>query len=359
MNLLVSFFVMCLASVANVPVYHIQGHVADIEDGTVLYLRLVGPPSKDIDSVVVRNGNFEYRGNAPKEPTWATLSIKGKFSSVGEVYLEKGEIRISGKIYNTIVKGTHTNNENEVFKQTVSPMYGKRYSLGSMLAENDNRGAAYRDSMNNVIKTYDNQIDKAELNYIKTYPKSVIALRLLEYKSSHMNGMQLNSAIALLDKSMQNREEVVRMKHYAKQLLSCSEGTAAPDFTLPNSTGGTFTLSSAKGKYVLIDFWASWCASCRNALPSVAALNKKYEKANFLILGLSLDRSDEAWRKALKQEGCSWLQVCDYDGKVAHAYAVSAIPLTIIVGPDGRIVSRGLQKDALEKKLDELLKIGK
>lgn len=359
MNLLVSFFVMCLASVANVPVYHIQGHVADIEDGTVLYLRLVGPPSKDIDSVVVRNGNFEYRGNAPKEPTWATLSIKNKFSPVAEVYLEKGDIQISGEIYNTTVKGTRTNNENEAFKRMISSMYNKRYSFGSILAENYNRGSAYRDSMNNVINKYEKQIDEAELGYIETYPKSVIALKLLEYKSVHMDGMQLNSAIALLDKSMQNREEVMRMKHYAKQLLSCSEGTAAPDFTLPNSTGGTFTLSSAKGKYVLIDFWASWCASCRNALPGVAALNKKYERANLLILGLSLDRSDEAWRKALKQEGCGWLQVCDYDGKVAHAYAVSAIPLTIIVGPDGRIVSRGLQKDALEKKLDELLKIGK
>ncbi len=350
---------MCLASVANVPVYHIQGHVTDIEDGTVLYLRLVGPPAKDVDSVVVRNGNFEYRGSAPKEPVWATLSIKGKFSAVADIYLEKGEIYVSGKMYNTTVKGTHTNNENEVFKRMVSPMYGKRYNLGSMLGENDNRGAAYRDSMINVIKDYDRQIDKEELNYIKTYPKSVIALKLLEYKSAHMDGVQLNSAIALLDKSMQNRAEVLRMKHYAKQLISCSEGTVAPDFTLPSSTGGTFTLSSAKGKYVLIDFWASWCASCRNALPGVAALNKKYENANLLILGLSLDRSDEAWRKALNQEGCAWLQVCDYDGKAARAYAVSAIPLTIIVGPDGRIVSRGLQKDALEKKLDELLKIAK
>ena len=186
MNLLVSFFVMCLASVANIPVYHIQGHVADIEDGTVLYLRLVGPPARDIDSVVVRNGNFEYRGNAPKEPTWATLSIKGKFCSVGEVYLEKGEIRVSGKMYNTTVKGTHTNNENEVFKHMVSPMYSKRYTLGSILSENYDRGTAYRDSMNNVIKNCEKQIDKAELDYIKTYPKSVIALKLLEYKSSHM-----------------------------------------------------------------------------------------------------------------------------------------------------------------------------
>lgn len=350
---------MCLASVANVPVYHIQGHVADIEDGTVLYLRLVGPPAKDIDSVVVRNGNFEYRGNAPKQPVWATLSIKGKFSSVAEVYLEKGEIRVSGKIYNTTVKGTHTNNENEVFKHMVSPMYSKRYTLVSILGENYNRGTAYRDSMNKVITNYDKQINKTELSYIKTYPKSVIALKLLEYKSAYMDGVQFNSAIALLDKSMQNREEVLRMKHYAKQLLSCSEGAVAPNFTLPSSTGDKFTLSSAKGKYVLIDFWASWCASCRNALPGVAALNKKYEKANLLILGLSLDRSDEAWRKALNQEGCTWLQVCDYDGKVARAYAVSAIPLTIIVGPDGRIVSRGLQKDALEKKLDELLKTEK
>jgi peroxiredoxin len=335
-------------SAAVVPQYHIHGTVTGIKDGTVIYLRLVGPPQKDIDSAIVRKGHYELKGKAPSKPTWVLMSLKGRFTSVADFYLEKGDITINGTEYKSIATGTKTNTEYNIYNKDISSLYeeqGRLFYLGA------GKDQAFRDSMKVVLAKFDEKIDKAEINYIRKYPASVISLRLLGYKSSHMTGDKLNSAINLLDKSFMNTPEVLQMKAYAKRLLSCAEGTMAPDFTLTATDGSTFTLSSQRGKYVLIDFWASWCQPCRASLPSMAVLNEKYKNKNFILVGLSLDRNDAAWKKALEVEKCTWTQICDSRGTVASKYAISAIPMTILVSPEGKIISRGLLKDDLSNKL--------
>lgn len=128
----------------------------------------------------------------------------------------------------------------------------------------------------------------------------------------------------------------------------------APDFSLETSTGSTFSLSEKRGKYILLDFWASWCAPCRNSLPGVALLNEKYKGKNFEVIGVSVDRQTDKWKKALAEDRCSWTQVCDPTGKVANLYAVSAIPLMVIVSPDGKIMKRMLNKDELAGILSKI-----
>jgi len=334
------------------PQYRIYGTVTGLKDGTVIYLRLVGPPARDIDSTVIKGGKYTLVGKAPLKPTWVTLSLKGRFTSVSNFYLEKGVITIKGTQYNSIATGTKTNTEYNEYNQRVNSMYDE---LGRLYNTGLDKDQAFRDSMKTVIAKYNEKIDQTEMAYIRKYPASVISLRLMEYKSAHLDGNRLNSAIALLDKSFQNTPEVLKMKAYAKKLLLCAEGTMAPDFTLTATDGTVFKLSSQRGKYVLIDFWASWCAPCRNSLPGMAVLNEKYKNKNFILVGLSLDRSEAAWKKALEVEKCSWLQVCDTKGTVASLYAVSAIPMTVIISPEGKILNRGLQKEDLANKLSELL----
>ena len=117
------------------------------------------------------------------------------------------------------------------------------------------------------------------------------------------------------------------------------------------------TLSSLKGKYVLIDFWAAWCGPCRRENPNVVRLYKEYSNQGFEILGVSLDRSKEAWLKAIEQDGLSWIHVSDlkhFGSEAASTYQINAIPATYLIGPDGVIVAKNLRGPALEDKLREI-----
>ncbi len=345
---------MCLTFIANAADFKIHGNVADVPNGSLIYLRLVGPPAKDIDSVKVFDGKFELKGSAPTSPVWATLYIKGKSMPLTDFYVEAGDIYVYGNLYECYAKGTKTNEEYLDFKRTLDPIYTEVYRAHSALSMNTLPAA--KDSLDSELNKIENTLDKAELDYIRKYPASVLSLRLLASKSSHMTGENTIKTIALLDTSLQKTQQVADIKKYAQRLIACEEGTVAPDFSLETSTGKTFSLSGKKGKYILLDFWASWCAPCRNALPEVAILNEQYKEKNFEIIGVSLDKNINKWKQALAEEHCTWTQVCDPSGNVAKLFAVSAIPLMVIISPDGKILNRILQREDLPTVLAAILK---
>jgi peroxiredoxin len=135
-------------------------------------------------------------------------------------------------------------------------------------------------------------------------------------------------------------------------------GSPAPDFTQNSPEGRPISLSSLRGKVVLIDFWASWCRPCRMENPNVVKVYNTYRPKGFEILGVSLDRSKEAWLDAIKQDGLTWKHVSDlafWNNAVAQQYGVSAIPYTVLVDRDGKVLAKNLRGSALEAKLAEVL----
>lgn len=140
-------------------------------------------------------------------------------------------------------------------------------------------------------------------------------------------------------------------------LRSVAIGSDAPEISLPNPDGEIITLSSLKGNYVLIDFWAAWCRPCRVENPNVVRVYNKYSHKNFEILGVSLDRTKEAWVGAIKQDGLPWKHVSDlkyFNSEAANDYNISAIPATYLISPEGKIIAKGLRGAALEAKLKEI-----
>ncbi|MGX5818396.1 redoxin domain-containing protein [Chitinophaga lutea] len=135
-------------------------------------------------------------------------------------------------------------------------------------------------------------------------------------------------------------------------------GQQAPDFTLPDPSGKQISLSSFKGKYVLVDFWASWCGPCRQENPNVVKAFMKYKNKNFTILGVSLDKTKDAWVKAIGDDGLVWSHVSDlkfWESAVVPMYGITGIPTNILVDPQGKIVAANLRGGQLEAKLGELL----
>jgi len=134
-------------------------------------------------------------------------------------------------------------------------------------------------------------------------------------------------------------------------------GSEAPDFSQQDPNGKTITLSSLRGKVVLIDFWASWCKPCRMENPNVKRVYDKYHNKGFEILGVSLDREKGAWTGAIQQDGLPWLHVSDlqfWNNAAAQQYGISSIPFTVLVDKDGKVIDKNLRGPALEAKLAEL-----
>ena len=158
---------------------------------------------------------------------------------------------------------------------------------------------------------------------------------------------------------MQESYYAKKLKDIIDRLKSTAIGSQAPDFTATDINGKEVKLSSFKGKYLLLDFWASWCSPCRQENPNVVKAYAQFKDKNFTVLSFSLDESKEAWQQAVASDKLTWTQVSDLKGwssSIANQYGLQSIPSNFLVDPDGKIIAKDLRGDDLIQALSVTLK---
>jgi len=199
-------------------------------------------------------------------------------------------------------------------------------------------------------------------NLIDSMGHSVAAIYGLEYlkESNLLNYDEEFSYLKSIAGKFQDQREnpvVNRFITNVNDVEALTIGKVAPEITLPDPEGEMVSLSSLRGNYVLIDFWAAWCKPCRVENPNVVRLYKKYNDQGFEIFGVSLDRNREAWLEAIEKDGLIWYHVSDlkfWQSEVTDIYNIKGIPLTYLIDPEGKIIAKNLRGKNLEDKLEEI-----
>ena len=198
--------------------------------------------------------------------------------------------------------------------------------------------------------------------FILSNPDSYLSLiALYSVDGPSPDAFELDSLYNTLSPAIKSTESAHVFKTALEPLKHTAPGVMAPDFTQNDVNGVPVKLSSFRGKYVLVDFWASWCGPCREENPNVVKVYNKYKDKNFTIIGVSLDRATgkDDWLAAIKNDGLVWTQVSDlkyWSNEAAALYYVSSIPSNFLIGPDGKIIAKDLRGDDLDAKLKEVLK---
>ncbi|WP_285008203.1 redoxin domain-containing protein [Pedobacter faecalis] len=363
--------------------YVVEGKIGKLNPPAKAYLFL----ANGIDSTVITKGSFKFTGNVDGAmPAHIIINKKGTGLQSNQIggspftfnfYIEPGKISITSpdSLPNAKLTGGPLNMDYVRLKAQLRPTDKALGDLVDKLlnATPETRNSkAFNDNFQQESSAIGLRQKKIWLDFIKNNPNSLMSLMVLKSYSGVSSRLLYNSipgspALEEVDSLYHTLGEQVRLNPLGKDfgdVLARQKymkiGAIAPDFSQTDANGKLVSLKDFKGKYLLIDFWASWCGPCRAENPTVVKAYHKYKAKGFDVLGVSLDFANgrEAWLKAIEDDQLTWTQVTDLKGwqnKVADLYMVRAVPQNYLLDPDGRIIGINLRGEALENKLQEVL----
>lgn len=370
--LLLAFLALFISCNSTPEGYTISGTIiGEVADGTNVFLKKGGEGNNlvEVDTTQITGGKFNFTGvNAIPEMHYIFMESTMGYTAL---ILENGEIGFEAQkdsLGFAKVKGTFQNDHlADYMDKSKKASEQAMHIQEDMESANTSRDTVLLNSLREEMDELRDEYTTFEMDYIKENPSALISALLIERSMMNKNP-DFKELKALYDGLSPEIKETKAAQKLLKNLDSALEraknagnanvGAVAPNFSAPTPTGEMLALNDIKGKVTLIDFWAAWCRPCRAENPNVVNVYKKYHSKGLNIIGVSLDKTAEAWKKAIADDGLEWSHVSNiayFDDAIAKLYNVNAIPAAFLLDENGVIVAKNLRGAALEAKVAELL----
>lgn len=361
------FILALVASCNSTPEgYTISGELrGDLEEETKVFLKTTDSLARglvDIDTTTIQNGIFTFTGisEAPKVYYLFFDGIQGNAPLV----LENGKISFKAQkdsLQFHKIKGTLQNDLFMNYLEEVRTISSMSKSMNDEFRNARTRGdTAIVNSLRDEFMELQERAKTYDLDFIKENPNALISVLILE-KAVSTKALPANELEPLyegLNAEMKATPAGIRVGEKIEKAQGSEVGSIAPDFSGPSPSGEALALNDVKGKITLIDFWAAWCKPCRMENPNIVSVYEKYKDKGLNVVGVSLDRKEADWLKAIEADGLVWNHISNlqyFQDPIAQLYNVNAIPAAFLLDENGVIIAKNLRGPALEQKVAELL----